>query len=173
MTIPTRCRSTTELVNIFPTHTPMPLDTNVSSDIRPTFRMKVTRVEVSALVVDAEGKPVRDLKANEFEVYDGGRKLSALREASHVAESAARAGAQAVDQDLLRTTGEIEIDVDRAVDLAAAYLAQVGRIGPVDVDGDSVTVTVDITFDPILLPVGEIRVSATETATAVTEEPET
>ena len=52
----------------------MPLDTNVSSDLRPTFRMKVTRVEVSALVVDAEGKPVRDLKASEFEVYDGGRK---------------------------------------------------------------------------------------------------
>ena len=52
----------------------MPLDTNVSSDIRPTFRLKVTRVEVSALVVDAEGRPVRDLKANEFEVYDGGRK---------------------------------------------------------------------------------------------------
>ena len=52
----------------------MPLDTNVASDVRPTFRLKVTRVEVSALVVDANGHPVRDLKANEFEVYDGGRK---------------------------------------------------------------------------------------------------
>jgi hypothetical protein len=36
--------------------------------------MKVTRVEVSALVVDAEGKPVRDLRADEVEIYDGGRK---------------------------------------------------------------------------------------------------
>ena len=52
----------------------MPLDTNVGSDVRPTFRLKVTRVEVSALVVDADGQPVRDLKASEFEVYDGGRK---------------------------------------------------------------------------------------------------
>lgn len=52
----------------------MPLDTNVSTDQRPTFRLKVTRVEVSALVVDATGKPVRDLKASEFEVYDAGRK---------------------------------------------------------------------------------------------------
>lgn len=51
----------------------MPLDTNVSSDLRPTFRMKVTRVEVSALVVDADGRPVRDLKAGDFEVFDGGR----------------------------------------------------------------------------------------------------
>jgi VWFA-related protein len=52
----------------------MPLDTNVGTDARPTFRMKVTRVEVSALVVDAEGKPVRDLRADEVEIYDGGRK---------------------------------------------------------------------------------------------------
>lgn len=52
----------------------LPLDTNVSSDVRPTFRMKVTRVEVSALVVDQDGNPVRDLKASEVEVYDGGRK---------------------------------------------------------------------------------------------------
>lgn len=52
----------------------MPLDTNVSTDLRPTFRMKVTRVEVSALAVDAEGKPVRDLKATDFEIFDGGRK---------------------------------------------------------------------------------------------------
>lgn len=52
----------------------LPLDTNVSSDVRPTFRMKVTRVEVSALVVDEKGNPVRDLRADEVEVYDGGRK---------------------------------------------------------------------------------------------------
>lgn len=52
----------------------LPLDTNVSSDVRPTFRMKVTRVEVSALVVNEKGEPVRDLKASEVEIYDGGRK---------------------------------------------------------------------------------------------------
>jgi VWFA-related protein len=52
----------------------LPLDTNVGSDQRPTFRLKVTRVEVSALVVDDTGRPVRDLKASDFEVFDGGRK---------------------------------------------------------------------------------------------------
>ncbi len=52
----------------------LPLDTNVSTESRPTFRMKVTRVEVSALVVDERGEPVRDLKASEVEVFDGGRR---------------------------------------------------------------------------------------------------
>ena len=52
----------------------LPLDTNVSSENRPTFRMKVTRVEVSALAVDARGEPVRDLAAAEIEIYDGGRR---------------------------------------------------------------------------------------------------
>lgn len=52
---------------------PIPLDTNVGSR-GPTFRASVTRVEVSALVVDAQGKPVRDLRAEDFEVLDGGRK---------------------------------------------------------------------------------------------------
>ena len=51
----------------------LPLDTNVGSDLRPSFRMKITRVEVSALVVDAAGNPVRDLKVGDFEIYDGGR----------------------------------------------------------------------------------------------------
>ncbi|HTV01585.1 MAG TPA: VWA domain-containing protein [Luteitalea sp.] len=54
--------------------TTMALDTNVGSDARPTFRLKVTRVEVSALVVDDTGKPVRDLKAGDFEIFDDGRK---------------------------------------------------------------------------------------------------
>ena len=52
----------------------LPLDTNVSTDTRPTFRMKITRVEVSALVMDERGEPVRDLRASDFEVYDGGRR---------------------------------------------------------------------------------------------------
>lgn len=55
----------------------MPLDTNVGTS-RPTFRASVTRVEVSALVVDAQGEPVRDLRAEDFEVFDGGRKQKVL-----------------------------------------------------------------------------------------------
>lgn len=105
--------------------------------------------------------------------YDGGRKVAALGEASHIAESAARAGAQAVDPAHLRTTGEVMLNPDQAVGLAGDYLADVGHTGQVTVAADQVTVTVTITVNPALLPVGEMVVSATETATAITEEPET
>ena len=62
---------------------------------------------------------------------DGGRKVNALREASHLADNAAH----------------------------------------VTVAGDSVTVTISLTVDPVLLPTGPITVTATETATAITLEP--
>jgi VWFA-related protein len=55
----------------------LPLDTNVGST-GPTFRASVTRVEVTALVVDGKGEPVRDLRAQDFEVFDGGRKQKVL-----------------------------------------------------------------------------------------------
>lgn len=61
----------------------IPLDTNVSTNLRPTFRTKVTRVEVSALAVDSQGNPVRDLEAGDFEIYDGGRKQAILAFAAY------------------------------------------------------------------------------------------
>jgi VWFA-related protein len=39
---------------------------------RPVFRTSVTRVEVSALVLDRNGTPVRGLTANDFEVLENG-----------------------------------------------------------------------------------------------------
>ncbi len=103
---------------------------------------------------------------------DGGRKVNALREASHVADNAARAGAQAVDLDTLRTTGELLLVPDQATDRVDQYLASLGYTATeVVVNDPEVTVTVDITVDPVLLPTGPMTVSATETATAVTEEP--
>lgn len=38
----------------------------------PTFKAEVTRVEVSALVLDGDGKPVRGLMAEDFEVLENG-----------------------------------------------------------------------------------------------------
>lgn len=103
---------------------------------------------------------------------DGGRKVNALREASHIADNAARAGAQAVDLDTLRTTGDLLLLPDQATDRVDQYLASLGySAADVIVSGASVTVTVDITIDPVLLPTGPMTVSATETATAVTQEP--
>ena len=102
---------------------------------------------------------------------DGGRKVAALREASHLADNAARAGAQAVDLDALRTTGELRLHPEEAATRAADYLASVGHRGQIQVAGDTVTVTVSLTVDPVLLPIGVITVTATETAAAITEEP--
>jgi VWFA-related protein len=41
---------------------------------QPMFRAEVTRVEVSALVLDREGKPVRGLTADDFEVFENGMR---------------------------------------------------------------------------------------------------
>ena len=102
---------------------------------------------------------------------DGGRKINALLEASHLADNAARAGAQAVDLDTLRTTGDLRLLPDQATARVDQYLASIGRTGNVTVVGDTVTVTVSLTVDPVLLPIGPITVTATETAAAITLEP--
>lgn len=104
-------------------------------------------------------------------VVDGGRKVAALREASHLADNAARAGAQAIDLDTLRSTGVVAVDATRGAGLAEEYLAATGHTGEVSVETDKVTVTVTLTIDPTLLPVDSFEVAATETATAVTENP--
>lgn len=104
-------------------------------------------------------------------VVDGGRKVAALREASHLADNAARAGAQAVDLDTLRSTGVVAVDPTQAAALADEYLAAAGHTGQVSVNEDTVTVTVTLTVEPALLPIDGFEVTATETATAVTENP--
>ena len=102
---------------------------------------------------------------------DGGRKVTALREASHLADNAARAGAQAVDLDTLRSSGDLRLLPDQAAARVDQYLAPLGHTADVTVAGDTVTVTVSLTVDPVLLPTGPITVTATETAAAITLEP--
>lgn len=102
---------------------------------------------------------------------DGGRKVNALREASHLADNAARAGAQAVDWDTLRSTGELRLIPDQAATRVADYLTKLGHTAGVSVAADTVTVTVSLSVEPVLLPTGPITVTATEQATAVSEEP--
>ena len=67
---------------------------------------------------------------------DGGRKVNALREASHVADNAARAGAQAVDLDTLRTTGDLQLFPSEVADRVEGYLTTLGYAATnVTVDG--------------------------------------
>ncbi|MDF1598114.1 MAG: pilus assembly protein TadG-related protein [Acidimicrobiia bacterium] len=105
-------------------------------------------------------------------VVDGGRKVNTLREASNLADNAARAGAQAIDLDTLRTDGTVRLLPGAAEQEARDYLTELGHAASeVTVADDTITVTVELTVDPVLLPTGPITVTATETAAAITEEP--
>lgn len=75
-------------------------------------------------------------------VYDGGAILAARRDAFDVAANAARAGAQAVDLDTVRTGDSAELDVAAAATAAHAWLKRSGDTGAVTVDGHTVQVTV-------------------------------
>ena len=77
-------------------------------------------------------------------VLDGGLALSAKTQAIDDAQAAARAGAEAIDVPLYRSTGEITLDPAQAITDAEAFLTHAGRTGTVNVAGDQVTVTVTI-----------------------------
>jgi hypothetical protein len=73
---------------------------------------------------------------------DGGLALAAKVEANGQAEAAARAGAQAIDLTVYRTSNRLQLVPAQAVANAQSYLAAVGASGTVTVSGDTVTVTV-------------------------------
>lgn len=98
---------------------------------------------------------------------DGGRALAAKVEAVGRAESAARAGADAIDLTAYRADGRLVLVPARASAAARTYLAGVGATGQVVVDGDQVTVTVVATTPTQLLGlvgVRDLTVHATGTA---------
>ncbi len=84
-------------------------------------------------------------------VADGGRILATRREAANVAESAARAGAQAIDLHALRTTRELVLDPTAAIADADAYLSATGYSGTVTADTTRVHVTVTIRRPTVML----------------------
>ena len=98
---------------------------------------------------------------------DGGRKLGALSEARDIADNAARAGAQMVDEDAYKQTGIATIDPDAATQRALEYLSAQGYDGNVVVSATDVIVTVTINVNTTFLP-GPMTASATESATAST-----
>jgi hypothetical protein len=85
-------------------------------------------------------------------VVDGGRVLAARRQAADLAASAARAGAQAVSIDELRTTNRQLLDPAEATEAAQHYLDVAGHPdGDVSVSGDSVEVRVRLTTPLVIL----------------------
>jgi Flp pilus assembly protein TadG len=100
--------------------------------------------------------------------YDGGQVVAAQATARDLAAGAARAGAQEIDLDRLRSSGEAVLDPDRAAAAAAAFLAHAGYPGTASVSGPAVTVTVRVRQPMRILPVPDRTVVATDTATALT-----
>ena len=91
-------------------------------------------------------------------VLDGGRILASKREANNLAESAARAGAQAISDDAVRSGSAVILDGPAAETAACAFLGRAGQpCGGgtfVRTDGNEVTVTVRSSVSLLLLPVG-------------------
>jgi len=103
-------------------------------------------------------------------VADGGGVLAAHQDAISTALEAARAGAQAVDLSVLRSSGAVVLDQSEARAEAWSYLSGAGQSGTVVVSGSEVTVTVTLRHNLAVLSafgVGPVTVSGTATATAV------
>lgn len=99
--------------------------------------------------------------------YDGGQVLAAHASARSDAAKAARAGAQEIDLEVLRATGEVALNPAAAEASALAYLEDAGAIGTANVEGNAVTVTVTLVQPMRILPLPDRTVSATEEASAV------
>lgn len=99
--------------------------------------------------------------------YDGGQVIAAQARARDLAGNAARAGAQEVDLDALRATGEPALLTDRAAATARSYLAESGVDGDVAVSGATVTVTVRFAQPMRILPLPDRTIVASDSATAV------
>lgn len=103
-------------------------------------------------------------------VIDGGYTLAARRRAFNEANAAARAGAQALDEAALRSTGEHRLEPELARSLAEAHLDDAGLTGTVEVTGTLVTVHVTTTQDMAILGivgVGPLTIEAEGSARAV------
>jgi hypothetical protein len=110
-------------------------------------------------------------------LVDGGLAIHARQRAADMAEQAARAGANEIDAEVLRETGEPVIDADRArvaaCDLLDGYDAQVTG-STCDADEEQVVVTVELTVPLHLLGIipgmSEFTMRSTASAQPVTDE---
>jgi uncharacterized membrane protein len=98
-------------------------------------------------------------------VVDGGVLFAARRDLQGLADGAARAGAMAVDEELLRETERVRLDPGAAEDAAQQYLAAGGFGGASSVSADILGVTVHVseprsTVMMGLLGVGSVEVEA-------------
>jgi Flp pilus assembly protein TadG len=77
-------------------------------------------------------------------VIDGGLLFAERRDLQGLADGAARAGAMAVDEDVLRETGAVRLDPAAAQAAAERFVQTAGVEGTVRIDADTLSVTVDL-----------------------------
>jgi Flp pilus assembly protein TadG len=100
-------------------------------------------------------------------VFDVGLGIATKADARNVAAEAARTGASEIDLAHWRSTGETLLDPAAAETAALDYLTDAGYAGTAEATTASITVTVDTSWDPVMLDVigqGPWAVSATQTA---------
>lgn len=88
-------------------------------------------------------------------VSDVGRVLNERSRAFGAAAAAGRIGAQAIDEDAVLLTGDVQLDEDAAEDAARAYLRERGFTGDeVHVDADGLEVLVEVSGESDLRMLG-------------------
>lgn len=100
-------------------------------------------------------------------VFDVGLGIATKVDARNVAAEAARTGAAEIDLALWRSTGEALLDPAAAEAAALDYLADAGYGGTAEATPASITVTVETSWDPVMLDVidqGTWTVRATQTS---------
>ena len=93
-------------------------------------------------------------------VLDGGRMLAEHRRAGNLADSAARAGAQAISEDLVRAGATEILDTDAAEAAACDFVTTAGYTCTADAVGTRVDVVVTGSIDLLLLPGASPQVQA-------------
>ena len=97
-------------------------------------------------------------------VIDGGLLFAERRDLQGLADGAARAGAMAVDEDVLRETGAVRLDPAAAQAAAERYLETAGVEGTVRIDADTLSVTVDLQESRPTLMMGLLGVRTVDVA---------
>ena len=133
------------------------------ANLRVRFRAEVGSVTVFVVIL----APALVMMAGL--AFDGGRILSARRQAFDVAQNAAIAGTQAIDVTGVHG-GESRLDPGLVAVAVNSYLAEAGATGTHTMTDETVTVTVTQTVDMELLDavgVGPKTVTGTATARIV------
>jgi uncharacterized membrane protein len=97
-------------------------------------------------------------------VIDGGLLFAERRDLQGLADGAARAGAMAVDEDVLRETGAVRLDSAAAQAAAERYLEAAGAEGTIRIDADTLSVTVDLQESRPTLMMGPLGVRTVDVA---------